>query len=264
MYDKQIVIFGATGDLCKRKLIPSLYNLYERGLLPPYFQIVGTSRRNISKEEWLDSLGYYPQDFVDILHWQPSDLEDGTSLHHLPKARDNTYFLSVPPERYESAILNLTSAGLLNDTETSRVIIEKPFGTDIKSAVHLQSVIDHSLREKQVYRIDHYLGKDTVDNILATRFSNTLLEPLWNRNFIDCVQIFATETIGCEGRSQYYEHAGVVRDMLQNTCFRSSPWWQWRHPVVSMLRNQKRENKSTRCHSFRKGFSLWTIHKLPF
>ena len=216
MYDKQIVIFGATGDLCRRKLIPSLFTLFEKNLLPSSFRVVGTSRRNISKEEWLDSLGYYPQDFVDILHWEPSDLEDRLSLDRLPKAKDNTYFLSVPPERYESAILNLTSAGLLNDPDTSRVIIEKPFGTDYNSALHLQSVIDKNLREKQVYRIDHYLGKDTVDNILATRFSNTLLEPLWNRNFIECVQIFATETIGCEGRSQYYEQAGVVRDMLQN------------------------------------------------
>ena len=98
----------------------------------------------------------------------------------------------------------------------SRVIIEKPFGTDLESADHLQSVVGGCLREKQVYRIDHYLGKDTVNNILATRFGNTLLEPLWNREYIEEVQIFATETIGCEGRSQYYETAGVVRDMLQN------------------------------------------------
>ena len=103
MYDKQIVIFGATGDLCRRKLIPSLFTLFEKNLLPSSFRVVGTSRRNISKEEWLDSLGYYPQDFVDILHWEPSDLEDRLSLDRLPKAKDNTYFLSVPPERYESS-----------------------------------------------------------------------------------------------------------------------------------------------------------------
>ena len=96
------------------------------------------------------------------------------------------------------------------------MVVEKPFGTDYKSAHHLQSVVERYLREKQVYRIDHYLGKDTVNNILATRFSNILLEPLWNRNYIDEVQIFATETIGCEGRAQYYETAGAVRDMLQN------------------------------------------------
>ena len=213
---RRIVIFGATGDLCKRKLIPSLFKLHEKKLLPDNLVIVGTSRREISKKAWLADLGEYPEDFLRRLHWQSSDLENEQSLKNLPSSDDNTYFLSVPPERYESAIVNLKEAGLLDDPERTRVIIEKPFGTDLQSANHLQSVVARHLREKQVYRIDHYLGKDTVNNILATRFSNILLEPLWNRNYIEEVQIFATETIGCEGRSQYYETAGAVRDMLQN------------------------------------------------
>ena len=125
-------------------------------------------------------------------------------------------FLSVPPERYENAIINLKEAGFLDDPDHSRVVIEKPFGHDLESADNLQSVVERHLREKQVYRIDHYLGKDTVNNILATRFSNILLEPLWNRQYIEEIQIFATETIGCDGRAQYYETAGAVRDMLQN------------------------------------------------
>ena len=212
----QITIFGATGDLCKRKLIPSLFKLHEKKLLPDNLVIVGTSRREISKKAWLADLGKYPEDFLHRLHWQSSDLENEQSLKNLPSSDDNTYFLSVPPERYESAIVNLKEAGLLDDPERTRVIIEKPFGTDLQSANHLQSVVARHLREKQVYRIDHYLGKDTVNNILATRFGNILLEPLWNREYIEEVQIFATETIGCEGRSQYYEGAGVVRDMLQN------------------------------------------------
>ena len=139
------------------------------------------------------------------------------TLRHLPDYIDDmTYFLSVPPERYAEAIQNLKEAGCLDDPETSRVVIEKPFGHDYKSADNLSTVVARHLREKQVYRIDHYLGKDTVNNILATRFSNILLEPLWNRQYIKEVQIFATETIGCEGRAQYYETSGAVRDMLQN------------------------------------------------
>ena len=214
---KGIVIFGATGDLCKKKLIPALYKLWSKGLLPDNFVITGSARREPTAQQWKESLGDYPEEFFHQLDYQCADLDCVESLKHLPNyLEDNTYFLSVPPERYENAIINLKEAGLLNDPERSRVVIEKPFGNDYKSADNLQSVVERHLREKQVYRIDHYLGKDTVNNILATRFSNILLEPLWNRTYIEEVQIFATETIGCDGRAQYYETAGAVRDMLQN------------------------------------------------
>ena len=214
---KRIVIFGATGDLCKKKLIPALYQLWCKHLLPKDLLIVGASRRDLPKETWLEKLGDYPQDFTTWLDFVSCDLDNPESLNKLhDESVDTTYFLSVPPERYENAIINLKEGGFLDDPDHSRVVIEKPFGYDLKSANHLQSVVGRHLREKQVYRIDHYLGKDTVNNILATRFGNILLEPLWNREYIEEVQIFATETIGCEGRSQYYEGAGVVRDMLQN------------------------------------------------
>jgi glucose-6-phosphate 1-dehydrogenase len=213
---KGIVIFGATGDLCKKKLIPALHKLWEKGLLPKGFTITGAARRDPGVKAWKESLGDYPEDFMHLLDYVSCDLDNQESLEKLPDTDDTTYFLSVPPERYENAIISLKQGGFLDDPETSRVVIEKPFGYDLKSANHLQSVVSRYLREKQVYRIDHYLGKDTVNNILATRFGNILLEPLWNREYIEEVQIFATETIGCEGRAQYYEGAGVVRDMLQN------------------------------------------------
>ena len=214
---RRIVIFGATGDLCKRKLIPALYELWKKDLLPKQLLIVGASRKEHTKESWLRHLGDYPEDFCHWLDFTSCDLDNQESLMHLhDESADTTYFLSVPPERYENAIINLKEAGFLDDPDHSRVVIEKPFGRDLESANHLQSVVNRYLREKQVYRIDHYLGKDTVNNILATRFGNILLEPLWNREYIEEVQIFATETIGCEGRAQYYDTAGVVRDMLQN------------------------------------------------
>ena len=214
---RRIVIFGAAGDLCKRKLIPSLYQLWCKGLLPQGLLIVGASRRELPRETWLKSLGDYPEKFTDWMDFVSCDLACEDSLMRLhDDSADTTYFLSVPPNTYADAIVNLKNGGFLDDADRSRVVIEKPFGHDLKSAEDLQEVISKNIREKQVYRIDHYLGKDTVNNILATRFSNTLLEPLWNREYIEEVQIFATETIGCEGRSQYYEDAGVVRDMLQN------------------------------------------------
>ena len=173
---KNIVIFGATGDLCRRKLIPALYTLHKKGLLPKGLKITGASRTQHSKESWVEVLGSYSQEFIKRLEYIPCDLSDAESLKLLNDYEDTTYFLSVPPERYADAITNLKEAGKLDDAEKSRVIIEKPFGTDLQSANYLQSVVAGYLREKQVYRIDHYLGKDTVNNILdrkSTRLNSS-------------------------------------------------------------------------------------------
>ena len=157
---KTIVIFGATGDLCRRKLIPALYTLHRKSLLPKDLKIIGASRTQHSKESWIEVLGSYSQEFIKRLNYVSCDLSDAESLKMLESYEDTTYFLSVPPERYADAITNLKEAGKLDDPERSRVIIEKPFGTDLQSANYLQSVVAGYLREKQVYRIDHYLGKD--------------------------------------------------------------------------------------------------------
>ena len=239
---RRIVIFGATGDLCKRKLIPALYELWKKDLLPKELLIVGASRREHTKESWLSHLGDYPEEFCHWLDFVSCDLDNQESLMHLhDDSADTTYFLSVPPERYENAIINLKEAGFLDDPDHSRVVIEKPFGYDLESANHLQSVVERHLREKQVYRIDHYLGKDTVNNIITTRFGNALLEPIWNRQYIDEIQIFATETIGCEGRSQYYETAGAVRDMLQNHVLQVLSLIAMEAPCKSNARELRRE-----------------------
>ena len=212
-----IVIFGATGDLCRRKLIPALHELWKKNLLPENFLIVGSARREPTTQQWKESLGEYPEGFLNHLDYVSSDLSQPETLKRLPSFIDDmTYFLSVPPDRYESAIISLKESGLLDDPDRSRVVIEKPFGHNLMSAEKLQAVVSRHLREKQVYRIDHYLGKDTVNNILATRFSNIILEPLWNRQYIQEIQIYATETMSCDGRAQYYDTAGAVRDMLQN------------------------------------------------
>ena len=156
---RRIVIFGATGDLCKRKLIPALFQLWKKDLLPKELLIVGVSRREHTKESWLEHLGEYPEEFCHWLDFVCADLNCQESLMCLhDESVDTTYFLSVPPESYENAIINLKETGFLDDPEHSRVVIEKPFGRDLKSANHLQSVVSRHLREKQVYRIDHYLG----------------------------------------------------------------------------------------------------------
>ena len=180
--------------------------------------ITGSSRRDPGRQAWKESLGDYPEEFTFLVRLHFYDLDNVKTLSATFLITSTIQLISYRflPRDMVTPSLTSKKQDSLDDPEHSRVVIEKPFGYDFKSAGRLQSVVERHLREKQVYRIDHYLGKDTVNNILATRFSNIILEPLWNRQYIEEVQIFATETIGCEGRSQYYETSGAVRDMLQN------------------------------------------------
>ncbi|MEY3463697.1 MAG: Glucose-6-phosphate 1-dehydrogenase [Cyanobacteriota bacterium] len=233
-----IVIFGASGDLTHRKLIPALFELYRQRRLPSEFAVVGCARRPWSDEEFrrrmaealADEIGEHRsawEQFAAGLFYEPADLSDpativqlGQRLEAIDRNRatrgNRTFYLSVSPAFYGSGTRALAAAGLLADAERSRVVIEKPFGTDYASAQELNRIVLGCAKEQQIFRIDHYLGKETVQNILVLRFANTIFEPIWNRNYIANVQITAAETVGVEERAGYYETSGALRDMVQN------------------------------------------------
>src|SRR5438045_833623 len=237
-----IVIFGATGDLTHRKLIPALYNLAADGELPPAVTVVGFARRPKSDDEFRKELAettkqFSRQDvrediwktFSQSLFYHQSEFEDESGYQSLAKCLDKMdeergtrcnrlFYFAAAPEQFEPILKNLKAAGHNKAREGSwaRVIIEKPFGNDLASARELNRVVSTSFSEDQTYRIDHFLGKETAQNILVLRFANAIFEPLWNSRYIDHVQITAAETLGVEGRAGYYESAGALRDMVQN------------------------------------------------
>jgi glucose-6-phosphate 1-dehydrogenase len=237
-----LVIFGVTGDLSRKKLMPAVYDLANRGLLPPGFSLVGFARR-----DWAD------QDFAQIVHdsvkehartdfreevWQqlaegfrfvPGDFSDDIAfdtlrqtIQDLDRVRgtggNHAFYLSIPPRFFADVIGQLKEHGLTNQTADTwrRVVVEKPFGSNLETARELNAIISEVFPPESVFRIDHYLGKETVQNILAMRFANAMFEPIWNSNYVDHVQITMAEDIGIGGRAGYYDGIGAARDVIQN------------------------------------------------
>ncbi|MDH5766777.1 MAG: glucose-6-phosphate dehydrogenase, partial [Gammaproteobacteria bacterium] len=231
-----IVIFGAGGDLTKRKLIPALIKMLRCNLLHPDSKIIGVAKGR-SREQWIESLHQGLEKYAEIQvsdqQWQtfsnmlslvPGDLQDdqtyldlAASLEQLNDHTNAMFYCAVPPGWYTTIASALHKFGLADETEGfRRVVIEKPFGMDLQSSRQLNYELQLVLDESQIYRIDHYLGKESVQNLLVYRFANSILEPLWNRNFIDHIQISAAESLGIEYRANYYEKSGALRDMIQS------------------------------------------------
>jgi len=240
-----LVLFGASGDLVKRKLIPALYNLVREKLLPEEFAVVGFARRDTTTKDFREqtrrNIAEYAKDGIDEatwgwleqrFHFVPGSFDDAETyktldakltevadLHHT--GGNALFYLAASPEYFGVIAAQLSAAGMLkqDNGHWRRVVVEKPFGRDLASARELNRTLLKLLDETQIYRIDHYLGKETVQNILVFRFSNGIFEPIWNRRYVDHVQITVSEALGVEGRGGYYEEAGALRDMVPNHIF---------------------------------------------
>ena len=231
-----MVIFGASGDLTRRKLIPAMYHLFVEGLLPSAFALTGYARSQMSDDEFrehvrrsivsfakTDPAGEEWEEFSRRVSYVAGEFDSLGAMDHLREHLEETdrtlgtaggrfFYCATPPTAYSSIVQRLAESQLCDD---SRIVVEKPFGRDLESARALNRTLHEVFEEKQIFRIDHYLGKETVQNILAVRFANGMFEPIWNRRYVDNVQITVAEDIGIEGRGAFYEQTGAVRDMIQ-------------------------------------------------
>ena len=254
-----LIIFGASGDLTKRKLIPAIFDLFKQNLLPEKFAVLGASRSVLSDDEFRNrATEFLPDDkdtstFLQKLYYQPvsNDSQDDfiplkNRLDELTKKleipENYIFYLSTPPSLYSVIPQFLHKNGLSrSDKNFRRLIVEKPFGTNLETARELNIQLLNYFDEDQIYRIDHYLGKETVQNMLVTRFSNGIFEPLWNHNYIDRVEITSSESLGVEGRGGYYDHSGALRDMVQNHLMQLVGFVAMEPPVIieaNAIRNE--------------------------
>ncbi len=270
-----IVIFGAGGDLAWRKLMPAIYNLYLDSWLPENFIVLGLDIKNMGNAQFQqhvhDGIDKFSRSgkakkkdwltFEQCLMYKKADFTAATTYTFIDKLISQTekkwdgpcnrvFYMAVSPFLIETIVTNIGAVGLAANKAYSRIVAEKPFGHDLESAKHLNTILCNTFDESQIYRIDHFLGKETVQNILAFRFANAMFEPIWNRNYIDHVQITVAEQLGVENRGGYFDHAGALRDMIQNhllqlLCLISM------EPPVSFDADEIRNRKTDVLHAIR-------------